>query len=60
MPIFTFRCEKCEKIEDRTVKYSEIDDQVCSCQESAKMLHQFNPSGNFILKGVWYKNSKRY
>ena len=60
MPIFTFKCELCGKIEDRMIKHSEMDEQLCDCDEKTKMVQEFNPSCNFILKGNWYKNSKRY
>jgi predicted nucleic acid-binding Zn ribbon protein len=60
MPLFTFKCEKCEKIEDRIVKHNDVNEQICSCDEQSKMKQEFNPSCNFILKGSWFKNSKSY
>lgn len=60
MPMFNFTCEKCGKNEDRFVSNSEIDQQTCSCEEKVKMVQQFSPSCNFILKGKWFKNTKSY
>jgi putative FmdB family regulatory protein len=60
MPLFNFVCEKCGKSEDRFVSNSKLDEQTCPCDEHAKMVQQFAPACNFILKGKWFKNSKGY
>lgn len=59
MPVYEYKCEKCEKIEDRLVSFSSADQQTCTCEENAKMerVETIN-SINFALKGGgWYKRS---
>lgn len=61
MPIYTFVCEKCNKKEDRLVKYSEIDNQICDCDKESKMLKSDEPNRtSFMLKGKWFKNTGSY
>ena len=61
MPVYEYKCSKCEKVEDRLVSFSSADDQQCNCSEHATMqkVDTIN-SINFALKGGgWYKNSYR-
>lgn len=61
MPVYEYKCSKCEKIEDRLVSFSSVDDQICACSDSAPMqkIDTVN-SINFALKGGgWYKSSYR-
>ena len=59
MPIFDFQCTKCEAKEERLVKHSEIDNQVCQC--SGEMIKCDSISRtNFVLKGNWYSTTKEY
>lgn len=60
MPMFVFKCDECGKTEERIVKNSEIEEQQCDCSQQSHMTQVFDPSCNFILKGTWYKNAKRY
>jgi putative FmdB family regulatory protein len=52
MPLHTYHCEKCEKDEDRLVKFSDADAQTCACGEPLKIVPQY--SGNFQLKGRFH------
>lgn len=61
MPIYEYRCPKCEKVVDRLVSYSNADDQKCDCSENAKLertdgIH----ATNFSLKGNWFKTRGTY
>lgn len=56
MPIFDYICLKCNKKESRLIKRSEMDEQVCKCDNKSKMEKLPTFGSNFILKGNWYKN----
>lgn len=59
MPIYAYTCDKCNKSEDRLVRLSQKDSQICEdCQ--SEMHEEFPDQMNFILKGSWYKNNKSY
>lgn len=61
MPIFQYYCEKCNKHEDRLVRFDDRDEQYCSCSKSKKMMREDVlgiPLHSF--KGNWYKTTKRY
>jgi hypothetical protein len=61
MPLFDFKCVKCDKLEERLIPRREIDEQVCGCGERFPMKMSEVPHvTNFSLKGVWFKNTGGY
>lgn len=57
MPIHDYKCVKCGKEEERLVKFSDAESQVCACEEESPMeiVNGTNPI-NFKLKGRWFGN----
>lgn len=60
MPIFSFKCKKCNKEEDRLVKRSDIDTQKCSTCGELMLKEDKIMSTTFNLKGNWFKTTKSY
>lgn len=57
--IYTFKCEKCDIVEDRLVKMADADNQYCKeCNE--KMVQQDTFATAIAFKGRWYKTTKSY
>lgn len=56
MPIYTYRCEKCEKVQDVLRKIQESDIPL-ACDCTGTMRKTFDQSGTtFVLKGDgWFK-----
>ena len=58
MPIFEYKCEKCNKVVDKLVKRSEEhEQQYCDCSDDVKLIrtdHLFSTGLQF--KGRWFKN----
>ena len=46
MPVFDFKCTKCNAVVERIVKFSETDSQVCSC--GAPMTKELSAPGVVI------------
>ena len=62
MPIFEYQCDKCQKIEDKMVKFSEDEKEFeCECEHNG-ILRKIDKihATTFHLKGRWYKNTKSY
>ena len=60
MPIFEYKCTKCNKEVDRLVSHSKADNpQPCSCGADMLRIDKIS-STNFSLKGNWFKNNQRY
>jgi putative FmdB family regulatory protein len=62
MPIFEYKCDKCDKVEDKLVKFAEEEnDFECEC-ENKGILKRVDKIHNacFHLKGRWYKTTKSY
>lgn len=61
MPMYDYKCQKCEIVEQRIVKFSDADSQKCKCEEEADMVRVMQPNPiNFMLKGNWFRNGGRY
>ncbi len=61
MPIYSYKCLECENKEDRIVKWSNADEQVCKCKEGAKMEREdIIHAPSFQLKGTWFKTRGTY
>lgn len=60
MPIYSYKCSTCGKEEDRLVKFSNADEQLCGCSEGVVIDREqkiYAPS--FHLKGSgWYNKGK--
>lgn len=59
--IYEYKCEQCDKVEDRIVSSSTQNEQKCKICDDAKMnrvdkIH----ATSFALKGQWYKTTKSY
>lgn len=60
MPIFDFKCTKCDKIDERLIRRDDIDTQLCKdCQALMVKTDDIHPM-QFALRGVWFKSHKRY
>lgn len=62
MPMYEFECEKCKKVKDAIVKFSEADDPIaCDCEEDAKMIRvdKLYRTGH-KYRGIWYKTTGQY
>lgn len=57
MPLFDFRCDKCNLVEEHLVS-SDEKVQCSTCKE--EMERQFPTTMDFSLKGDWYKTTRRY
>jgi len=60
MPLFDFRCEKCDSKEERLVKRDEYETQVCKVCEEAMVKVEGISNTSFALKGVWFRSHNRY
>jgi len=60
MPTYTYRCDKCEKVEDKFIKLADLDNILyCDCEENVELTRLISaPSIQFI--GKWFKNAKEY
>lgn len=60
MPTYTYRCDKCDKVEDKFLKLAELDNSVyCDCEEETLMVRIMSaPAIQFI--GKWFHNAKEY
>lgn len=55
MPIYEYKCSRCEKEMDRLVSYKNADEQLCDCEDDAPMERQEKiHSTGFSLKGKWF------
>jgi len=61
MPIYQYKCEKCDEEKERLVSFSNADEQQCGCEDDAplKRLEVVNQL-NFALKGNWFSKNQRY
>ena len=51
MPLYEFKCNKCENILEKICKYSEIENQVCSvCNE--KLHRNLTATENIKFNGI--------
>lgn len=57
--LYTYKCNKCDKVEDRLVKLADADSQFCkTCEEKLEQQDTFSTAISF--KGRWYKTTKSY
>jgi len=57
MPIYVYKCEKCELVREELQKYS--DDALSDCEECGGVdtLQRLVEKSSFVLKGdCWYKD----
>ena len=61
-PIYSYICEKCEKEIDRLVSFSNADEQLCDCEDGARLVREDKIHGAtpFVLKGNWFKTRGTY
>ena len=57
MPIYEFKCDKCEEVTEMTMKFSDPNPETCpNCSEGS--LKKLISSSSFQLKGGgWYSDS---
>jgi len=62
MPMFDFKCDKCEKVVEKIVLHSNRDKPIeCDCEEKGT-LHRVDQIGrtSVAFKGRWFSNSGGY
>jgi len=61
MPLFEFKCDKCNKSVDKIMSFeeSEIYDSVCKCGKGNLRKIPIN-NFNVKYKGNWFSKNKRY
>lgn len=61
MPIFDYKCEKCDHVFEKIVSFSDADKkQECPKCGHNKTKKQFTNSVGLHFKGNWFANNKTY
>lgn len=62
MPLFDFKCNKCEKVIEKIVSHSQKDLPIdCDCDKRGKLYREKTVGKtNISFKGKWFSNSGTY
>jgi len=59
MPLFEFKCEKCNELVEELVSLEDSDSPItCTC--GSNMYKIFPSNMNFQFKGRWFRNNGGY
>ncbi len=59
MPIFDFKCPKCNNIDERIVSHGTTENICSKCANKSEKIDKIYNS-NFKLNGKWFKTTKEY
>lgn len=63
MPIFEYRCDKCELVEDKLVSRSDADadkEFACSCKDGILKRTDTPSAAALRFRGQWYSTTRSY